>query len=384
MARRASVRRAHSMATDAATAVGELHAALAQGQPGLVVVFCSSAFDLDELGRQIARRFHGIAVLGCTTAGEITPAGYMEGTIVGFSIGAEDCTAAVQLISNVAQMQIPQGAIVVDALMTMLADQGMAVDPRDTFAMLLVDGLGTNEEIVLTAVHRRLDPIALFGGSAGDDMRLQRTYVYHDGRFHTDAAVLALVKCRLPFQVFRHQHYTGTETRMVVTAADPARRIVTEINAEPAGPEYARIIGMNLHDLTPMAFAEFPVMVRVGGDYYVRSIQRLNDDGSLTFFCAIDEGVVLTLGQHRDMIDSLRAFFQQMRGELGEPALVVGFDCVLRQREAESRQTKQLAGQIMAAHNVIGFGTYGEQFAAMHVNQTFTGVYIAQPAEDLA
>ena len=35
----------------------------------------------------------------------------------------------------------------------------------------------------------------------------------------------------------------------------------------------------------------------------------------------------------------------------------------------------------MAEHNVIGFSTYGEQFAGMHVNQTFTGVYIAFPTE---
>ena len=30
----------------------------------------------------------------------------------------------------------------------------------------------------------------------------------------------------------------------------------------------------------------------------------------------------------------------------------------------------------MAKNNVIGFATYGEQFNAMHVNQTFTGVAI--------
>ena len=32
---------------------------------------------------------------------------------------------------------------------------------------------------------------------------------------------------------------------MVVTGADPARRIVTEINAEPAALEYARMVGLD-------------------------------------------------------------------------------------------------------------------------------------------
>ena len=31
---------------------------------------------------------------------------------------------------------------------------------------------------------------------------------------------------------------------------------------------------------------------------------------------------------------------------------------------------------MFAANNVIGFSTFGEQFQAMHVNQTFTGAAI--------
>jgi hypothetical protein len=37
-------------------------------------------------------------------------------------------------------------------------------------------------------------------------------------------------------------------------------------------------------------FAAHPLMVRAGGDYHVRSVQSANPDGSLTFYCAIDEG----------------------------------------------------------------------------------------------
>ena len=54
---------------------------------------------------------------------------------------------------------------------------------------------------------------------------------------------------------------------MVVTEADPVRRIVTEINAEPAGREYARMVGLDGEPLTPMIFAAYPVVVRVGGEY---------------------------------------------------------------------------------------------------------------------
>lgn len=382
MGRAPGIRRAYSTAGDAVAAARELHAGLAQPDLGLVAFFCSAAFDLDTLAREIATRFADVPVIGCTTSGEITPVGYLEGSITGFSIARADCVAEIVLLADISHLQMPRGAAAVDAVIGAMAERGEAVSPRDTFAVLLVDGMGSTEELVLAAVHRRLDPIPLFGGSAGDDMRLETTYVYHNGRFHSDAAVLTLVKSRLPFRLFKHQHFSGTDIRMVVTGADPARRIVTEINAEPAAAEYARIVGLHPGELTPMSFAEYPVMVRVGGEYYVRSIQKVNEDGSLTFFCAIDEGVVLTLARHEDMIPALGRFFRDTRADMGEPQLVIGFDCVLRAVEAESRQAKLLAGRLMAENKVIGFSTYGEQFSSMHVNHTFTGVFIgAEPDE---
>ncbi len=375
------IRRAYSIATSSSRAAREIHDGLAQPDTGLVVLFCSLSFDLDVLGAEIKRLFGSTKVIGCTTAGEITPVGYLEGSITGFSLSAQECDAAIHFLPDISTFQLPQGAAAADTLIAALSDRGIETDSADTFALLLIDGLCTTEELVLSSIHRRLDPIPLLGGSAGDDMEFASTYVYHDGRFHPNAALLTLAKIRRPFRVFKHQHFSGTDTRMVVTGADPARRVVTEINAEPAGREYARIIGLDYDVLTPMIFAEHPVMVKVGGDYYVRSIQKVNEDASLTFFCAIDEGVVLTLARHEDMVAMLTTFFKDMRAQLGEPLLVIGFDCVLRSLEAETRQVKRLASNILAANNVIGFSTYGEQLAAMHVNHTFTGLLIGSGSQ---
>jgi hypothetical protein len=374
----ANVRRAYSTSRSPVTAAREMLSGLFQPDLQLVVVFCTAAFDLDRLGREIAVCFGETPVIGCTTAGEITPIGYMEGVISGFSMAGSGFTVVTDLIPDISNLQIPRGFAVVDRLIAAFAERGRAIDPRDTFAMLLIDGMCSTEEAVLTSLHRRLDPIVLFGGSAGDDMRLEKTFVLHGGRFHCDAAVLTLVQTSHRFRVFRRQHFSPTNTRMVVTGADPIRRVVTEIDAEPAGPEYARIVGLDYHVLGPIVFAEFPVMVRVGGDYYVRSIQKANADRSLTFFSAIDEGLVLTLARRSDMVEDLRSFFHDIRAEMGQPMLVIAFDCVLRSLEAESRQIRNLASKILAENNVIGFSTYGEQLAAMHVNHTFTGVFISE------
>ena len=49
--------------------------------------------------------------------------------------------------------------------------------------------------------------------------------------------------------------------------------------------------------------------------------------------------------------------------------------------ESTERQTLQQASAFFRAHRVFGFNTYGEHFQGVHLNQTFTGVVIAQPAE---
>lgn len=373
----ARIRRGYSDCQDSAAAAREFHRAVAQPNMGLVVFFCSASHALDTLARELGLLFGDTHVIGCTTAGEIGPTGYIDGSITGFSIPAEDCCAASELIPELSVFQMSRGHAATDAAMAAFVRRnGAAIDPATTFAMLLSDGMSTNEEALVAAVHGRMGNIPLLGGSAGDDFRLKQTFVYHEGRFHPDAALLTLVRLRHKFRLYKCQHFVGSGTRMVVTQADPAARIVGEINAEPAGEEYARIAGLDAAALTPTLFAEYPVMVRVGGDYYVRSIQKMNEDGSLTFFCAIDEGVVLTLARREDIVDNLNAFFARVRDEMGPPQLVVGFDCILRSLEAEKQQTKHLVSRTLAANNVIGFCTYGEQFAAMHVNQTFTAVVI--------
>jgi hypothetical protein len=101
-------------------------------------------------------------------------------------------------------------------------------------------------------------------------------------------------------------------------------------------------------------------------------------DGSLTFYSAIEQGVVLTLATPGDMVQDLRDVFSSLQDEIGKPQLVIGFDCVLRRLEMERRQTRHVASRIMADNNVVGFATYGEQFHAMHLNHTFTGVAIGR------
>jgi hypothetical protein len=373
------IRRGFSTAPDPVTAVREFSEAIAQPDIGLIVFFCSFSFDLDVLEPELRRAFGDLHVIGCTTAGEIAPIGYLDGAITGFSISASHCRAASTVMDNLSQFQMSDGHAATQKLVSAMGEKGLSLDPKDTFAMLLIDGMSGNEEVVLSSVQLLMDMVPLLGGSAADNLSLTGAYVYFEGAFHRDAALLTLIKIKAPFRIVKCQHFVESDVRMVVTRADPLNRKVIELNAELAAREYARILGLPEHALTPTIFSAFPLLVKIGGDFHVRSIRSADSDHILTFFCAIDEGVVLRLAKTEAILPNLNTLFRSVKESLGTPELVIGFDCIHRALALEKAQTKRLASDVLAANNVIGFCTYGEQFAGMHLNQTFTGVAIGTP-----
>ena len=367
------------MQRDAELAAQELYEGLRQPDIKLAVFYCSADYDLTALAQALHRRFGDINLMGCTTAGEIAPEGYLAGALTGFSLASTTLDATILPIGLDPFDSINTSRLVT----TQLESLGQSVDGPgasavDTFAFMLIDGLAMQEEMVVSCVHQALRGVELVGGSAADDTRFGATYLYANGKFHQNIALLALVRSDHPFMAFRTQHFIKSDQRMVVTRADPARRVVFEINGRPAAHEFARLLGMKITELTPLIFSTHPVVVRVGGQYFVRSIARVNSDDSLTFFCAIDEGIVLTLAKGVDMVENLQDAFAKVRARLGQPLLVLGCDCILRRIETERAGIKEKIGGIFAANNVIGFATYGEQYNSMHVNQTFTGIAIGQ------
>lgn len=93
------IRIAQTGETDALQAARAFQAFVAQPEMGLVIFFCSSAYDLNVLGDEIHRLFGDTAVIGCTTAGEIGPARYSERGLTGASLAREACTAVTQRLA---------------------------------------------------------------------------------------------------------------------------------------------------------------------------------------------------------------------------------------------------------------------------------------------
>ncbi len=373
----------NSRAETAQLAAGELFIGLGNEKFAAVFFFTSGNYDVAELGQALSNFYPDTQIYGCTSAGVIGEDGYRENAVSAFALPESNFHVEGQVISDISSIDMSTWTENTKSLLNRFNSAVDGPTKDQSFGLVLIDGLSLAEETVLSAVYPELGDIPLFGGSSGDDLKFRETKLFCNGIATTDSAVLILVHTTCPFHVFRTEHFVETDRKMVITEADPASRIVHEINASPATEEYARLIGVKTEELNSSLFAAHPVMVRVGGAYYVRSIQRPEGEDGLRFFCAIDEGLVLTLAKGQDLVTNLKKTLINVEAEIGKPELIIGCDCIFRKLELEQTPSKfKQVSKILADHNVYGFSTYGEQFAGMHVNQTFTGVAIGWCPDD--
>ncbi len=93
-----SIRKGTTQNRDPWAAAQELHDALVQPDTKLVIFYCAADFDLPALATALHARFGDINMIGCTTAGEITPQGYLAGSLTGFSLAGPEFDVRTQAI----------------------------------------------------------------------------------------------------------------------------------------------------------------------------------------------------------------------------------------------------------------------------------------------
>lgn len=370
-----SILTAYSNIQDEDQACEELSQKLHGKEAKLNFIFCSRSYDSAKMSAAFNKHFNG-STIGSTTAGEISPAGFSDDSIVGISFHGSEFESDIISIPN---LNDENEEVIFD-----LHKQFNAIQERHhdtlkngkTFAVLLIDGLSVREEEYVSIIDDILKGIPLIGGSASDKLEFKSTLVYLNGVLQENVATLAIITTTIPFEVFKVQHFLETDKRFVITDADPKTRTVNEIEGYPAAQFYADLLNVKISDLSPTIFSKHPVMLKMGDDYYVRSIQKMNPDLSLTFYCAIDNGLVLRLGSLKSLLETTNRFFMGLSHKLGGFKTCIFFECILRRLEIMemSQEERDRITDLYNKNNALGFHTFGEQFGGVHVNQTLTGV----------
>jgi len=365
---------AHSSRAKPSEAAEELAGALRQEGPTLVLLFASSHLDVDDLVRRLTDQLPGHEVVGCTTSGEIAPTGFHQRSAVAMSLSGVEWH--VERIAPLSGFTHGLGTAAVER-----ACAGIGVEPASpgdaVVGLVFIDGLQAAEEMLMASVGIAAPSLPVVGASASDDFAFEKTHVFHDGGAHEDAAVFLTMRVPVPFQLLKQEHFRPTARKVVVTAAEPHRRRVTELDGKPAAQVYARLLGEPLGALARHARFLLPFSVMIRGEPFIRSVMRVEPEVGLHFACAVEEGVVLTLMRPGDLVTSTREGIAAARRAVGgEMAAMLAFNCLGRLFEARDGGYADRLEAAFLDCPVAGFHTYGEQYAALHVNHTLTGLVL--------
>ncbi|MDQ3701337.1 MAG: FIST C-terminal domain-containing protein [Chloroflexota bacterium] len=360
------IRTAQSQAETVDVTLQDLRSQLGPATPSLVLYFASSRFDPAALSAGMQAAFAPATVIGCTTAGEIGAGAMLKGAIVAMAFDADTVPEAhVQVLEGLSGDDPMPAAFGAFEAQTGVGMRDLDVDKY--VGLILVDGLSGAEERLMDSIGDRTD-VTFIGGSAGDDLAFKTTYVLAQGRAYTNAALLALLRVPRGVDVIKTQSFTPSDTVLVATDVREATREVLAFNGRPAAAVYAEALNV-APDSLPGEFMSHPMGLMDGADPFVRSPQQVVD-GGVRFYCAVREGMELTVLTATDMVEDTRVALADA-GARGAVQGIVNFHCILRTLDLERRGQTEAYGELFARLPAIGFSTYGEEYIG-HINQTAT------------
>ena len=193
-------------APDPFMASQELYQQLHQEHIDFVLFYCSSTYTLKSLASAMEATFKDIAIVGCTTAGEVTHSGYEQNSIVAIGFSCQYFSVSATLIESMEKFDTISAQSTINKLIEQCQPTHTTPSKNQRFLLTLLDGLSSNEEQFLVTLNSAARGIPHFGGSAGDDIHSTKTHVYYQGCFFQNAAIVIMVNTALPFEENGHYY----------------------------------------------------------------------------------------------------------------------------------------------------------------------------------
>lgn len=341
------------------------------GDADLVLLFATAGHDQEALLEGVRSVLGDAPLAGCTGEGVISKAGSDEGThaVSVMAVASDRMTFHTLSARGLEQASDKAGLS--------LAQQVADLDPDDTARALLLftDGLTVNSTTLLETLHAHLPTdLPVVGGLAGELMKLERTWQYHDDQAFSDGASAVLVRGDATVETGVSHGCTPMGLEREVTRAEA--NMVYEIDGKPAFDVFKEYVDDDPDELRPedivhMCLGErLPPDEAAGySDYIIRTPLGLDaDTGGLHFPVEIPEGTAVQMTRRepdriRDEAGRLARDLKQRRGDRA-PDLLLQFDCAGRGRILFGERTDPMAmapiRDVFGGVPLVGFHTYGE------------------------
>lgn len=335
--------------------------------PRLVLFFASPTYDPQALAVAMDKVFGNIPTVGCATAGEIVSGLMLKNSVVAMGFSASTLADMdIQVIPDIGNEASVEAAMA--GFESHFGAHKSQLDHKSHIGIILIDGLSGAEERVMEQVGDMTD-VFFIGGSAGDDLKFQKTYVFANGQALSGAAVLVMLKPGVAFDIVKTQSFKETDRKLTATEVDMANREVIRFDDRPASQAYAEAVGTS-PDAASDRFMRNPLGLMAGDEPYVRSPQQIIGE-RIRFYCNVREGMTLSVLESTDILADTRQAVAEKEKEMGGLRGIINFHCILRTLELEDKGLTREYGKIFSDIPTVGFSTYGEQYIG-HINQTST------------
>lgn len=362
-----NIRIASSERETADEAVTELMGAFGCNNMKMLLYFASSKYDPHDISARMQAAFAGATVFGCSTAGEIAGGRMLKGSIVAMAFDEESMVnVKVEVVEHLKRKIDVSAAF--RSFERHYCEAAEEMKPSKYLGIVLVDGMCGVEEKLMDVIGDRTNVIFV-GGSAADDLRFQSSHVFANGKAYRNAAVLALLRPAVPFDLVKTQSVRRMGPELVVTKANEDHREILEFNQKPAATAYAEALGVPVNELAA-CFPSHPLGLVIDGEPYIRSPTKIQGE-SVFFQCSSVEGMPLSLLELTNIIDDTKETLERARAKLGGISGIIIFNCAHRALELEYKKLTAQYGEVFAGIPTVGFNSYGEQFIG-HMNQTAT------------
>lgn len=330
-------------------------------RPDACWLFCAPDNGLQDL---VAGAFDAVGTknfVGCTTDGEISTAGFSNGSAVLAGIATDQINFQVAYTSGISRDGDWAGRQLAEAL-----------SRTSRHVQVLSDGLTGNGSAIARGMTAVFGPdVPISGGAAGDSRQFKRTWQFIGNRVLSDSAVAIGMSGNF---------HVGTGVRSGWFPAGMPRKVtrargnvVYEFDGEPALAVYRMYLGP-LADKLPAIGVQFPFGIvdeslGLGKDPILRAPMALSEqDGSVTFAGEVPEGATMVLttgGLGESLLEASAEAARRALFDLGNstPAMIFFYSCMARKIVLGPRtgeETSRICSVIGKRVPITGFYTYGE------------------------
>jgi len=388
--REVNIRTGSSQNRNAARAVNEVFEQIRQENMKFVIMFADAAYNQLKINEAWRERIpQDTSFIGCSSlrlnlpflraTKNITPQGFKDG-MTAMSISSEKMDFSVKLMRNIKENWKEASSRALDEAAKDLNFDLKNVDLQRSIGLVLTDYVSAREDYILENLYARSGLLFIGGGASGKfnpmiEGNFAPGHVHSKEGAFTDSAILALVKCDIPFKIDLVTSLVPTKTKFKITKGEG--RFIHELDGKPALEEYIRALGvpkivMGLERIPNYRLLmAHPLGLMVGDRAYIRSIAGFKGK-SLIAGANIKEEQVLYLMKRGNILETTRKAMVKLKQEMGSISGMLLFNCCFRPLESEILGVSDDLFKEINIAPLIGLMSAGEYYGWLSMTHTLT------------